>query len=184
MRLPCRLLLFTLSMLALPAGAQTAIHRCIGSHGNPIFTDQPCATMQASSVRASPTPGGALLAAPPMLCAASRDDLRQGVIEAFAQQDANRLAGLMLWNGYGRGAAIADIQALARLVRQPLLGIDFPGDPPPATSAGMPYSAPAEPAYSAPTLMLEVADPSGTGARQWRFDLVHRAGCLWLRNAD
>ena len=77
MRLPCRLLLFTLSMLALPAGAQTAIHRCIGSHGNPIFTDQPCATMQASPVRASPTPGGALLAAPPMLCAASRDDLRQ-----------------------------------------------------------------------------------------------------------
>jgi len=184
MRLPCRLLLFALSLMALPVGAQTAIHRCIGSSGNPVFTDQPCATMQASPVRASPTPEGA----PPMLlCAASRDDLRQGVVEAFAQQDANRLAGLMLWNGYGRGAAIADIQALATLVRQPLLGIDFPSGPAPANSAGMPYPATAEPTSatpSAPMLVLEVADRMGTGARLWHFDLVHRAGCLWLRNAD
>lgn len=183
MRLPCRLMLFVLSLMTLPAGAQTAIHRCIGSNGNPVFTDQPCAPMQASAVRASPTPEGA----PPMLCAASRDDLRQGVIAAFAQQDANRLAGLMLWNGYARGAVIADIQALASLVRQPLMGIDFPGDPPPATSAEMPYPIAAEPtsaAPSAPMLVLEVADRTGTGARQRRFDLVRRAGCLWLRNAD
>lgn len=187
MRLPCRLLLFALSLMALPAGAQTAIHRCIGSSGNPVFTDQPCATMQASPVRASPTPEGAPPTAPPILCAAARDDLRQGVIEAFAQQDANRLAGLMLWNGYGRGAAIADIQRLASLVRQPLLGIDFPGDPTPANSAGMPYPATAKPASSAPSasmLVLEVADRAGTGTRQWQFDLVRRAGCLWLRNAD
>lgn len=184
MRLPIALLT---AVLPVVAGAQTAIHHCIGSSGNPVFTDQPCATMQASPVRASPTPEGASPAAPSMLCAASRDDLRQGVVEAFAQQDANRLAGLMLWNGYGRGAAIADIQALANLVRQPLLGIDFPGGPAPANSAGMPYPATAEPTSttpSTPMLVLDVADRTGTGARQWHFDLVHRAGCLWLRNAD
>jgi hypothetical protein len=119
-----------------------------------------------------------------MLCAATRDDLRQGVIEAFAQQDANRLAGLMLWNGYGKGAAIADIEMLAGLVRQPLLGIDFPGTPAPARSAAAPYPATVSAAPPAPMLVLDVADRTGTGARQWHFDLVHRAGCLWLRNAD
>jgi len=185
MRLP-----FALLFAALPAAAsaQTAIHHCIGRSGNPVFTDQPCATMQASPVRASPTPEGAPPAAPPMLCAASRDDLRQGVVEAFAQQDANRLAGLMLWKGYGHGAAVADVQALANLVRQPLLGIDFPGGPAPAHSAGLPYYPatvePASAAPSSPMLVLDVADRMGTGARQWHFDLVHRAGCLWLRNAD
>jgi hypothetical protein len=181
MRLP-----FALLLAALPAAApaQTAIHHCIGSNGNPVFTDQPCATMQASPVRASPSPEGAPPAAPPMLCAATRDDLRQGVTEAFAQQDANRLAGLMLWNGYGRGAAIADIQALANLVRQPLLGIEFPGGPAPADSAGTPHPAEATPASSAPMLVLDVADRAGSGTRQWHFDLVQRAGCLWLRNAD
>ena len=184
MRLPCRLLLFALSLIALPAGAQTAIHHCIGSSGNPVFTDQPCASMQASPVRASPSPEGAPSSAPMMLCAATRDDLRQGVVEAFAQQDANRLAGLMLWNGYGKGAAIADIEMLAGLVRQPLLGIDFPGATTPARSAATP-STPADTTTPSPTmLVLDVADRTGTGARQWHFDLVHRAGCLWLRNAD
>ena len=181
MRLP-----FALLAVALPivAGAQTAIHHCIGSSGNPVFTDQPCASMQASPVRASPIPEGAPSSAPMMLCAATRDDLRQGVIEAFAQQDANRLAGLMLWNGYGKGAAIADIEMLAGLVRQPLLGIDFPGTPAPVRSAAAPYPATVSAAPSSPMLVLDVADRTGTGARQWHFDLVHRAGCLWLRNAD
>lgn len=184
MRLPFALLVAALPVMAL---AQTAIHRCIGASGNPVFTDQPCATMQASPVRASPSPEDAPPAAPPMLCAATRDDLRQGVVDAFAQQDANRLAGLMLWNGYGRGAAIADIQALANLVRQPLLGIEFPGDPTPANSTGAPHPDAAVPATATPaasTLVLDVADRTGSGSRQWHFDLVHRAGCLWLRNAD
>jgi hypothetical protein len=181
MRLPIALLT---AVLPVVAGAQTAIHHCIGSSGNPVFTDQPCATMQASPVRASPTPEGASPAAPSMLCAASRDDLRQGVVEAFAQQDANRLAGLMLWNGYGKGAAIADIEMLAGLVRQPLLGIDFPGAPTPARSAATPYPTAVSTTPSTPMLVLDVTDRTGTGARQWHFDLVHRAGCLWLRNAD
>ena len=178
---------FALLVAALPAAApaQTAIHHCIGSSGNPVFTDRPCATMQASPVRASsPTPEGAPPVAPPMLCASSRDDLRQGVIEAFAQQDANRLAGLMLWNGYGRGTAIADTQTLASLVRQPLLGIDFSGDPPAARSAATPDPSTVESPWAVPVLALDVADRTGTAARQWRFDMVRRAGCLWLRNAD
>ena len=189
MRLPCRLLLFALSMTALPAAAQTAIHRCIGSTGNPVFTDQPCATMQATPVRAAPAREDTSPGTPQMLCAASPDDLRQHVIGAFAQQDVNRLAGLMLWGGYGHGAAIADIRSLTGLVRQPLLGIDLRGDPPTADGGAMTGpaaagSAPAGPSVL-PSLVLEFAGQTGTGVPiERRFDMVRRAGCLWLRNAD
>lgn len=191
MRLPSLLLLFALSIIAAPAAAQTAIHRCVGSNGNPVFTDQPCAAMQASPVSRSPDPGDATAqSTPPMLCAATYDDLRQGVIDAFAYQDANRLAGLMLWGGYGHGAALADIHALASLVRRPLLDIGSPDDPPPR-DAELPYDGtslppPHPPSPSAPTqLVLHTPDQAGSGVpRERRFELVRRAGCLWLRNAD
>ena len=188
MRLPCRLLLFALSMMALPAAAQTAIHRCIGSTGNPVFTDQPCATMQATPVRAAPAREDTSPGTPQLLCAASPDDLRQHVIEAFAQQDVNQLAGLMLWGGYGHGAAIADIRSLTGLVRQPLLGVDLHDDSPTADGGAMTGlaagSASADPSAPA-SLILEFAGQTGTGVPlERRFDMVRRAGCLWLRNAD
>lgn len=180
------LLLFVLFVFAPPAMAQTAIHHCIGRNGNPVFTDQPCATMQASPVSPSAAAGDAAQSTPPMLCAATRDDLRQAVIDAFAHQDANRLAGLMLWGGYGHGAAIADIHALAGLVRQPLLDVGFPHDPPPelpydgTALAPLPY-----PPSASTRLVLHTAGHAGSGfPREQRFVLVRRAGCLWLRNAD
>jgi len=168
MRLPFALLVAALPVVALPvvAMAQTPIHRCIGAGGNPVFTDQPCAALQAAPVAAAPaeTDNGSR-DAPSTLCAASPDALRQGVIDAFARRDANRLAGLVLWGGQGHRAAVADIQSLAALVRQPLLDVAQADD--------------------AATLVLHVTDPYGDGApREQRFDTVRRAGCLWLRYAD
>ncbi|KZC43073.1 UNVERIFIED_ORG: hypothetical protein RHOFW104R5_10130, partial [Rhodanobacter sp. FW104-R5] len=121
-----------------PAAAQAPIHRCIGANGGAVFTDQPCAALQATPVAPAARPGNAAAAAaapPPILCAASRHELRQSVIDAFASRDANRLAGLMLWNGYGRGTAIADIHSLAGLMKQPLLDVDIPDGAVPAAAA-------------------------------------------------
>ncbi len=130
--LPCLILL----ACAAPAAAQTEIHRCIGANGGAVFTDQPCAALQATPVdpHASSPQGAAPVTAPPILCAASPDELRQSVVDAFASRDANRLAGLMLWDGYGRGAAIADIRSLAELMKQPLLDVDIPDGSTPAQS--------------------------------------------------
>jgi hypothetical protein len=191
------LTLLCLFALAAPAAAQTAIHRCVGANGNPVFTDQPCAALGATPV----APGtvhddaDATTEPPPILCAASRDELRQGVVEAFASRDANRMAGLMLWDGYGRAAVITDIRALAALMKQPLLDIDAGDDPargselPLATAAsaagspvpdGSPAATPVE-----PPLVLHTAGNDGSGSpRELRFDVVRRAGCLWLRSAD
>ncbi|WP_254425000.1 DUF4124 domain-containing protein [Rhodanobacter sp. B04] len=183
-----------------PAVAQTEIHRCVGADGHPLFTDQPCAALQATPVSpaaATSSLGNPSAAPPPVMCAANLGELRQSVIDAFASHDANRLAGLMLWGGYGRGAAIADIRSLGSLMKQPLLDISPADDPASdASSAQRPASTGSladpfdpQPAVSAPAsgsqLVLHTTGNDGSGApREWRFDIVRRAGCLWLRNAD
>ncbi|MET4568740.1 DUF4124 domain-containing protein [Rhodanobacter soli] len=190
-RLPTLLCLILLACAA-PAAAQTEIHRCIGANGGAVFTDQPCAALQATPISPGTQPGNAtapLAAPPPILCAASTGELRQSVIDAFASRDANRMAGLMLWDGYGRGAAIADIRSLAELMRQPLLDVDIPNGSAPAQAASIddPFAPPAPPAppSAGNQLVLHIAGNDGSGApRELRFDIVRQAGCLWLRNAN
>ena len=186
MRAIALLLLLTLLAFALPARAQNPIHHCVDAHGNPLFTDQPCASQQATPVQAPP-PAPAASVATPLLpvplqrCATTASELRQRVIDAFAARDPNQLAGLMLWHGYGHVSAVDDIRALAGLVRQPLLEIHLGGDPAddPAApgSTGLAAAAPA----SADELQLRTG---GGDERSARFAVARQAGCLWLRYGD
>lgn len=193
-RLPALLCLALLVRIA-PTIAQTDIHRCIGANGGAVFTDQPCAALQATPVKpaAAPAANTQSTAPPPVLCAADSGELRRSVIDAFASRDANRLAGLMLWNGYGRGAAITDIRSLTGLMKQPLLDIDMPGAPAAAASVlaaasiDDPFAAnpPPAPPPANGQLVLHVAGNDGSGSpRELRFDIVRQAGCLWLRDAN
>jgi hypothetical protein len=170
--------------------AQTEIHRCIGANGGAVFTDQPCAALQATPVnnpvaipRNDLPPSGP----PPIMCAASLGELRQSVIDAFASRDANRLAGLMLWDGYGRGAAIANIRSLGELMKQPLLDLT-PSTPAVAASSADPFAAPEAPPDPPPAsnqLVLHTGGNDGSeSSHELRFSVVSRAGCLWLRPAD
>jgi hypothetical protein len=99
------------------------------------------------------------------------------------------MAGLMLWDGYGRGAAIADIRSLAELMKQPLLDVDIPNGSAPAQAASIdnPFAtdAPPAPPSAGNRLVLHTAGNDGSGSpRELRFDIVRQAGCLWLRNAN
>lgn len=207
-----RLLPFLLSSLLLSpvtaAMAQAAIHRCIGANGNPVFTDGACSDMQATptrppaSVHAAGNDRNVVLdAPPPILCAANLAQLKQGVVDAFALRDANRLAGLMLWSGEGRSAVVADIRSLSALMQRPLVDFGESASSDPATATGAsagvspaisvsgaisaisPGVAATEPAPAAlPELLLRTASDNGTGIpRETRFDVVRRSGCLWLR---
>jgi hypothetical protein len=99
-------------------------------------------------------------------CAGDVDQLRQAVIEAFASGDANRLAGLMLWTGYGKRAAVADIRSLAELMREPLVDIALSGEDP----------------DDAHELVIRTMPGDGRGdARETRLAIERDAGCLWLR---
>ncbi|OOG48090.1 DUF4124 domain-containing protein [Rhodanobacter sp. C01] len=198
MRLPSLLLSLTLLAWAVPGMTQNPIHRCIGADGNPLFTDQPCSALQGTPVSPPAAASSTTAAQPlPVLCAANLDELRQSVINAFASRDANRMAGLMLWSGYGRGAVIADIRSLGSAMRQPLLDVspaENPGsdngdrgDPPPDSSSTAPFAS-NPPANSSPNnnqLVLHTAGMDDSGnPHELRFDIVRHAGCLWLRSAD
>ncbi len=205
MRRILALLFLVVILVAAPAIAQTQIHRCMGADGNLVFTDQLCEALNATPLaRTLPPPGAsAELSRPAVLCAADMAALKQAVMDAFVNRDANRLAGLMLWGGYGHGMAVADIRSLQRMMREPLLDFGPPEEPVAghlATDdsytrefhpfdASASASVPATPPPTAPapdkTFVLRTG-ASGDGAQlhEMRFTVVRRSGCLWLRSAD
>ncbi|MHA6205187.1 DUF4124 domain-containing protein [Dyella soli] len=199
-----------LLLLPMAAAAQDGIHRCIGPDGNPLFTDQPCAALQATPVapaRATApvtTPPGAsmpLVETPaPVLCATSVAELRQSVLDAFASRNPNRLAGLMLWGGHGRDAVVADIRSMSTLMQQPLLDVGASSDEPqpaeaatsgdaanpdqPLAAGNAPPAAPRPPAGDR-EIVVRTAAGDGSGVpRETRFSVVRRAGCLWLHGGN
>lgn len=198
MRLLKLSLWFALILWAWPGRSQTEIHRCIDTSGRALFTDQTCASMQATSVHPAPKPSDELthvttLAAtpaepPPILCASTFSELRQSVIDAFANRNANRMAGLMLWNGYNSTTAVADIRALHALMQQPLLDAGPPDDSNAQASENSDSPADdmqASDASSSGQLVLHLAGNDGSGnPRELRYGIVRRYGCLWLRMAQ
>jgi len=155
--------LLLLVLIAVPARAQTPIYHCIAADGHPVFTDQPCANLQATPAPPSSGTGAAPSLRPPATtCAADAEELRAAVVDAFANRDPNRLAGLILWAGYGEHAAVADIRSLAALMQRPLVGIELPDD-------------------GGSQLVVHTAVDPGEGSGDTRFAIEPHAGCLWLR---
>lgn len=201
MRQIAALLCLILWTLTSTLRAQTQIHRCIGANGGAVFTDQVCAALQATPVTAvAPQSSVSAISTPlPTLCSNTIDALRQSVIAAFAARNANRLAGLMLWDGYGRGAVIADIRSLNELMKQPLVDVDFAAadasagrttvtpdmggmsaDPFAAQEAAAP---PAAAAANNELVLHTAGNAASNDANERRFRIVRRAGCLWLRRS-
>ncbi|HEY4144908.1 DUF4124 domain-containing protein [Pinirhizobacter sp.] len=156
-----RLAFLCLLLLAPAAFAQDAIHRCVATDGQAVFTDQPCQALNARPAVPEPQ-AGAISVDPtatslaPTLCAADLDTLRQAIADAFAARDANRLGGITLWEG-GRDSAVADLRQWAALVRQPLLAVE-----------GNEHDG------------LTVRTSGSGGSNEAHFGLRRRSGCLWL----
>jgi hypothetical protein len=178
-----------------PAGATGGdsgqpVHRCVGGHGETVFSGLPCAatgTASASAeasglaVAAAPAggPGGAPDAA--RACAASRDELRERVAAAIALRDANTLAGLMRWRGVGAGTADRRLRTLRDLVKRPLLAIEADTGDDAFDVAGPGWSADAEDAEDTEEV-LHVRTGSGAddGVREHTFGVSLLEGCYWL----
>ncbi|WP_440222246.1 hypothetical protein ACQQ2N_14260 [Dokdonella sp. MW10] len=175
--------LIVVSMLAVSAAAvaqPTTIRRCIGPGGEPVFTDRPCAqvapardapTTPSPPAAAELTPGAhaAAMRATPQTCPTTSDALRTRVAEAFAARNAVTLSGLVLWDGYASTSALQD---LARLVAEPLMGIDV-------GSAADPERAPGA---TGDSLVVRTGRDMDRVPRevQTRFAIVPRHGCHWL----
>lgn len=161
-----RALALLLLLIVLPAAAQTTIHRCVGTDGRPVFSDQQCTSIGATSIM-PPAPASSSSADAPagpstgLLCAKDVAGLREGIAQAFANRDANRIGGLILWNGYGSGGAVENIRNMDALVRQPLLAVE-------GNEAGGLDAVTSGPGHEAAT-------------RRAHFSVVRDSGCLWLR---
>ncbi len=181
-------LLLLLLCLPLGARAQDGIHRCVGADGNPVFTDQPCAALNATPVASPARDSAPTTTAPiapatpaPVSCATTVADLRQSVLDAFSTRDPNRLAGLMLWGGYGQQSVVADIRSLGGLMQRPLLGVGQADDDSADTPASSGSAPPAPPNDERQLVVRTAADDGSGQPRETRFDVVRRSGCLWLR---
>ncbi|WP_052697587.1 DUF4124 domain-containing protein [Luteibacter yeojuensis] len=158
-------LLIILLIAALPAAAQSAVHRCVGKDGTRVYTDQPCETLGARSVEppaatsSAATPAG-LAPSTGLLCAQDMATLRVAVANAFTTRDANKIGGLTLWTGYGSGGAVENIRSLQAVVRQTLLSLE--GD---------------ETGIDAVTR----AGGGDDATHHVHFPVVKDSGCLWLR---
>lgn len=200
MRLPViALLLLCLIARAGVAPAQTTIHHCVAGDGTPVFTDQPCSSLGATSVTpAAPgAPGHASSGISFALigCPADTQQLKSRISQAFAAHDANALAGLMLWHGYGRAAVHSYLRRLRALVDEPLMGIDG-GSPPPAREPstvafdGMdmyteaqddPAAETSVPAPRVPdTLVLHLGGVGDDASHNPKFGVRVVADCVWL----
>ncbi|HET6431625.1 DUF4124 domain-containing protein [Dyella sp.] len=198
----------TLLLLAGPAcrhahaQAGDGIHRCVDRSGGQIFTDRSCADLEATpalpSVAPVPTTAAAMGQPVMPLCVIDLPALKQQVVEAFAGNQPNRLAGLMLWDGYSADAVVEQIRALSELMRHPLLDItDYGGgrtahagapvdlydaSQPLAhlLAAGENHAAATAQAPAGISVLTQAEDGSGS-SRSTAFALEQQSGCLWLR---
>lgn len=158
--------IFLLLLLPLTGTAQNVIHRCLGKDGSPVYSDQPCTAVGATSLAPPPASSAAPVAidgtpTAEMLCAKDLGELREGLARAFASHDPNRVGALVLWNGYGSAGAVERLRHLDGVVRQPVLSIR--GD-------------------EAGGLDVVTGGPGGdSSSRHIRFGVARDSGCLWLR---
>ncbi len=171
--------------------ADAQVHRCIGSSGEPVFTDQPCGTQEpsigvadsANGIAAADAGGvvrdtnGVQSAGTNAACPRSPQALRERIAVAFNGDDPNALAGLIDWRGYDRHGANARMREFERWLKQPLIGVEFNGPPDP--SGALPDDAD----YTAPDPwgVTVLTQPRGEDFTQSRnFGVMQRGGCWWL----
>ena len=183
------LCLLPLLLLPVCASAQ-GIHRCMGTNGIPVFTDRNCSDVNATPVLPAPAPATsahapAEISQPPAVtCAADLKQLKQAVIDAFAERNPNRLAGVTLWNGDGKEEVVAGIRYFSRLMSRPLIdvkGASAAGAEEDASSLSLSASPSPAPAHGEALLVRTESDDGSGASTETRFDVVHRSGCVWLQ---
>jgi hypothetical protein len=132
------------------------VHRCIGVHGEVVFSGFPCNANEQAGISA-----GAIsdpLALPPAdACPASPLDLRERLAAAIARHDANTIAGMLHWRGVGGATANERLRELRELVREPLLSLE-----------------------QGEGLLVRTGSNTTGGVREHAFGIETEAGCWWL----
>lgn len=151
----------------LHASAAQTVHRCLGQHGEVVFSGTPCGAIYPLSPGANSSmpivpwsTGG--------VCPTSAADLRARTTDAFDRHDANALAGLIRWDGVGAAEAKRRMRELAVVVDRPSIRIDFETENSPASLS--------EENRFADTLSVREGDADV----DMRLRIVADGGCNWL----
>jgi hypothetical protein len=189
--------LFMVAALAV-GGDALAIERCVGEHGEAMFTQNCPGTVAAPRQRVSGR--GAAVAAPATaggFCARTPQQLEQQVRSALATRNGVRLSGLALWRGVSARAARSEARELLRLLKagSASVALEAASADPARESYGHdryeqdPYDhdgyardsvPPARPPSPALIVMPVTQRQGFTHSEQLRFDIVRDHGCYWL----
>ncbi|MEO7432406.1 MAG: hypothetical protein ABIR62_10320 [Dokdonella sp.] len=147
------------------------IHRCIGLHGEIVFSGDACAATDSAVGAVS----GDVPAAPSVAtdrCPASAVELRERVVEAIARHDANTIAGMIHWRGVGSTAARSRLRSLRDLAKYELLAVD---------SADDSGSTPSDDARPPPDgFRVRTGGGDTGGVHEQAFGVEFEGGCYWL----
>lgn len=159
------------------AHTQPPIYRCVGAHGEPKFSSQPCGPEALPAGSATTAGIGA-----DRVCAASPQALRTAIATAFASHDVNGLAGLIVWRGIDQDAARTRLRSLSEWLQQPLAGIAirYPTGPPFADSGAAPALPGSADGAAGPSLVPDGFEISTGDGRVRVFGVVESDGCWWL----
>jgi hypothetical protein len=147
------------------------IHRCIGEHGEIVFSGIACAgTEVRAAPRTSSSPTAAPTTAVAMACPRSPDELRDVFADALTRRDTNAIASLVRWDGVGGAEARQRLKDIAELGQRPLIGVELDSDVTVAKDAPEPSG----------TLTVRTGSTSYGGPREREFRVGTSGGCYWL----
>jgi hypothetical protein len=147
------------------------VHRCVGLHGEIVFSGLSCAASESTGTALSPTAAAAQIPAADS-CPASRAELRERIVAAIARHDPNALAGMLRWRGVGGEAAKSRLRTLRDLARHPLLGIDGVAEAQTDEDEGA--------IDAADGMHVRTGGGDSGGVHEHAFGLVQEGGCFWL----
>ena len=148
------------------------MHRCLGAHGEPVFSDRPCNAANAGATSQGSV--GHVDAASALIrgrCAASTEELRGLVITAMQARDTIAFSGLILWGDGAAKSVRAQLSTLATLTQEPLQSVELELA---TASQGLPFGE----QHALLLRTLRNADRVPQMA-ETRYALINRDGCWW-----
>lgn len=146
------------------------VHRCVGLHGEIVFSGLSCAASQSTGTEFSSNSGAAPLPAADS-CPSSRIELSERVVAAITRHDPNALAGMLRWRGVSGEAAKIRLRTLRDLARRPLLAIDAATDQQTDDDTAV---------DAADGMHVRTGGGDSGGVHEHAFGVALEGGCYWL----
>ena len=160
--------------------ASAQIRRCVTADGARIFTDRPCADVDAQEVIAPPASSTNEPDRRPSLCPRNLQALTVALSSAIQSGDANRVSSLYDWSGTSTASASRLMDRLQTIADRPLVDIR-PIYRQSTTSADRFSTEPQQRTRAAPVgLRVEQVLRNQSTPSQSEFFIRKRMGCWWI----